>query len=119
MTSRSNLLNGATLAAAVAAAALAFPAFAQHEHHTVAAASPSATKPADMSEGEVRKVDLQARTMTLKHGPLKNLDMPGMTMAFAVADPAMLEKVKVGDKVRFVAANPGGRLTITQIETAK
>ena len=118
MTFRSKHLNGAALAVAMAAAALASPALAQHEHHA-AAASPSAAKPADLSEGEVRKVDLQARTMTLKHGPLTNLDMPGMTMAFAVADPAMLTKVKVGDKVRFVAANPGGRLTITQIETAK
>jgi Cu(I)/Ag(I) efflux system protein CusF len=118
MTLRPNLLQPAVLAA-VAAAALALPALAQHEHHTVAAASSSAAKPADLSEGEVRKVDLQARTMTLKHGPLKNLDMPGMTMTFAVADPAMLAKVKVGDKVRFVAANPGGRLTVTQIETAK
>lgn len=115
---RPNLLIPSALAA-LAAACLASPALAQHEHHMVAAAAPSAARPADLSEGEVRKVDLQARTVTLKHGPLKNLDMPGMTMAFAVADPAMLTKVKVGDKVRFVAANPGGRLTITQIETAK
>jgi Cu(I)/Ag(I) efflux system periplasmic protein CusF len=119
MTLRSTLLNRAALATALAAAALAFPALAQHDHHTVAAATAAAPKAADLSEGEVRKVDLQARTMTLKHGPLKNLDMPGMTMTFAVADPAMLAKVKVGDKVRFVAANPGGRLTVTQIETAK
>lgn len=119
MTLRPNFPNAAALATAVVAAALAWPAFAQHEHHMVAAASPSASKAADLSEGEVRKVDLQARTVTLKHGPLRNLDMPGMTMAFAVADPAMLTKVKVGDKVRFVAANPGGRLTITQLETAK
>jgi Cu(I)/Ag(I) efflux system periplasmic protein CusF len=119
MTFRSKPLNRAALATALAAAALALPALAQHDHHTVAAATAAAPKAADFSEGEVRKVDLQARTMTLKHGPLKNLDMPGMTMAFAVADPAMLTKVKVGDKVRFVAANPGGRLTITQLETAR
>jgi Cu(I)/Ag(I) efflux system periplasmic protein CusF len=100
-----------------AAAALSVPAFAQHEHH--AAAAPAAAKAADMSEGEVRKVDVEGRKITLKHGPLKNLDMPGMTMAFQVADPAMLTRVKVGDNVRFVAANPGGRLTITRIEAAK
>jgi Cu(I)/Ag(I) efflux system periplasmic protein CusF len=100
-----------------AAAALSLPAFAQHEHH--AAAAPAAAKAADMSEGEVRKVDVEGRKITLKHGPLKNLDMPGMTMAFQVADPAMLTRVKVGDNVRFVAANPGGRLTITRIEAAK
>jgi Cu(I)/Ag(I) efflux system periplasmic protein CusF len=117
MTFRSKLLDPAVLA--TLAAALAWPALAQHDHHTVATATSATAKVADLSEGEVRKVDLQARTMTLKHGPLKNLDMPGMTMTFAVADPAMLAKVKVGDKVRFVAANPGGRLTVTQIETAK
>jgi Cu(I)/Ag(I) efflux system periplasmic protein CusF len=102
-----------------AAAALSLPALAQHEHHTVAAATPAASKAADMSEGEVRKIDLGAKQITLKHGPLKNLDMPAMTMAFQVADPAMLTHVKVGDSVRFVATSPGGRLTITRIETAR
>lgn len=70
---------------------------------------------AQMSEGEIRKIDAAAGKITLKHGPLKNLDMPAMTMAFRLSDPAMLGKLKVGDKVRFVAANPGGQLTITEI----
>ena len=106
-------------AACCATAALALPAAAQHVHPVAATATQPAAKAGELSEGEVRKVDVEARKITLKHGPLKNLDMPGMTMAFQVADPALLGKVKVGDKVRFVAANPGGRLTITQIETAK
>jgi Cu/Ag efflux protein CusF len=91
-----------------------------HEHHA-AAAAPAATaaKSEAMSEGEVRKIDLEKKTITLKHGPLKNLDMPAMTMAFQVSDAAMLQKVKVGDKVRFVAANPGGKLTVTEIQVAK
>ena len=72
-----------------------------------------------MSEGEVRKVDAASRKITLKHGPLKNLDMPPMTMAFQVTDMAMLDKVKVGDKVRFVAANPGGKLTLTDLRLAE
>ncbi len=104
--------------------AFALPAQAQtpsgHDHHaaaTVANAAPA--KEAEMSEGEVRKVDQAGRKITLKHGPLKNLDMPGMTMTFQVTDPAMLGKVKVGDKVRFVAANPGGKLTITEIQPLK
>jgi Cu(I)/Ag(I) efflux system protein CusF len=110
------------LAVALAAAALlALPAHAQgHDQHgTPTATSQAPAKAAEMSEGEVRKVDTGGRKITLKHGPLKNLDMPPMTMAFQVADPAMLSQVKVGDKVRFVAANPGGRLTITQLEAAK
>jgi Cu(I)/Ag(I) efflux system periplasmic protein CusF len=112
------LLRLAVAGALGAAALLSLPAFAQgHEHHVVAAATPA--KSAEQSEGEVRKVDAAAKTITLKHGPLKNLDMPPMTMAFQVADPAMLTKVKVGEKVRFVAENPGGKLTITRIEVAK
>src|SRR5262245_34778281 len=89
-------------------AALAGVAQAQgtsgHDHHTAAPAAKAAK--AEMSEGEVRKVDKEGKKITLKHGPLKNLDMPPMTMAFQVTDPAMLDKVKVGDKVRFVATKP-------------
>lgn len=91
-----------------------------HDHHAAApAAKVAQAAPAEMSEGEVRKIDLENKKVTLKHGPLKNLDMPPMTMAFQVSDPAMLGKVKVGDKVRFVAANPGGKLTVTEIQPAK
>ena len=89
---------------------------AGHDHH----AAPAMVKTAlEMSEGEVRKVDLAGKKITLKHGPLKNLDMPPMTMAFEVSDPALLNKVKAGDKVRFVAANPGGKLTVTEIQVVK
>lgn len=113
-------LHPIVLAASIGAAALlALPAHAQgHAHGAPAAATPAA-KTGEMSEGEVRKIDAGSQKITLKHGPLKNLDMPPMTMAFQVQDPAMLAQVKVGDKVRFVAANPGGRLTITQLEAAK
>jgi Cu(I)/Ag(I) efflux system protein CusF len=89
---------------------------AGHDHH----AAPAMVKTAmEMSEGEVRKVDVAGKKITLKHGPLKNLDMPPMTMAFEVSDPALLAKVKAGDKVRFVAANPGGKLTVTEIQVVK
>ena len=52
--------------------------------------------PASMTEGEVRKIDKEARKITLKHGDIKNLDMPGMTMVFQVKDAALLDKVKAG-----------------------
>ena len=87
-----------------------------HDHHAAAPATKVAqAAPAEMSEGEVRKIDTANKKITIKHGELKNLDMPAMTMVFQVTDPAMLSKVKVGDKVRFVAANPGGKLTVTEI----
>ena len=107
------------LAGAIAAAAFGLPAFAQQAHAAGASAAPSAAKAGEMSEGEVRKLDLAARKITLKHGPLKNLGMPGMTMAFEVSDPSMLGKVKVGQNVRFVADESGGKLRITHIEAAK
>ena len=95
---------------------------AGHDHHAApgaATAKTTQTAADEMSQGEVRKVDTVGKKITLKHGPLKNLDMPGMTMAFEVADPAMLGQVKAGDKVRFTATNPGGKLTITKLEPAK
>ena len=72
-----------------------------------------------MSEGEVRKVDKEAAKLTLRHGPILNLNMPAMTMVFRVLDPKLLAAVKEGDKVRFVAQNVDGSITVTRIEKAK
>ena len=72
-----------------------------------------------LADGEVRKVDKEAKKITIKHGPLQNLDMPAMTMVFQVKDPALLEQVKTGDKVKFEAQKLGGAFTVTKIEQAK
>ncbi len=69
--------------------------------------------------GEVVKIDTAAGKVTLKHGPIKNLDMDSMTMVFRVADPAMLGKVKAGDKVEFEADRINGAITITTMDKAK
>jgi Cu(I)/Ag(I) efflux system periplasmic protein CusF len=71
-----------------------------------------------MADGEVRKVDKDAKKITIKHGPLQSLDMPAMTMVFQVKDPAMLNQVKAGDKVKFQAEKVGGAFTITKLEPA-
>lgn len=71
------------------------------------------------TEGEVRKVDKGAKKVTIKHGEIKNLDMPPMTMVFAVKNDAALDKVKVGDKVQFKAISKGGKLTVIDIQVAK
>ncbi len=84
-----------------------------------AAASPSTSSAADMTQGEVRKVDKENKKITLKHGEIKNLDMPSMTMVFQVKDPAMLDAVKQGDKVEFKAEKAAGALVITDIQVAK
>src|SRR6266478_6386711 len=66
--------------------------------------------------GQVTKIDESAGKITLKHGPIKKLDMnEGMTMVFRVQDPAMLKQVKVGDKVRFDADRVNGQFTVTKI----
>jgi Cu(I)/Ag(I) efflux system protein CusF len=73
-----------------------------------------------MVRGEVKKIDETAGKITLKHGPIKSLDMDeGMTMAFRVKDPAMLSQVKVGDKVQFEADRISGRITVTKIQKEK
>lgn len=75
--------------------------------------------PADMTDGEVRKVDIDSKKITLKHGDIKNIDMPGMTMVFQVKDPAMLSKIKAGDKIRFRAEKINGAIVVTDIQPAK
>jgi Cu/Ag efflux protein CusF len=70
-------------------------------------------------DGEVRKVDTEAGKITLKHGEIRNLDMPAMQMSFRVADPAFLKKVQVGDKVSFTADKVNGQFTVITIDVKK
>ncbi len=81
------------------------------------AAFAQATLP--VSEAEVRKVDKDAGKITLKHGEIKNLDMPPMSMVFQVKDKALLDKVKAGDKVSFTADKVNGAYTVMSIDPAK
>lgn len=104
---------------AAAALALVPPAFAQATSHDSHHPQQAATAPADYTQGEVKKIDKEAGKITLKHGPIRNLDMPGMTMAFRTKDPALLDKVKVGDAVTFKAENSNGQLTVTDLQVAR
>jgi Cu(I)/Ag(I) efflux system protein CusF len=73
-----------------------------------------------LTDGVVRKVDDSANKITIKHGPMKKLDMEeGMTMVYAVKDPAMLKSVKAGDKIKFDADQVNGQYVVTKIEKAK
>jgi len=78
-----------------------------------------ASSPTAATEAEVRRVDKDAGKITLKHGEIKNLDMPGMTMVFQVQDRALLEQVKAGDKVSFTADKINGAYTVLSIQTLK
>ena len=85
------------------------------------AAAPAATAAANsaMTDGDVKKVDQDAGKLTIKHGPIANLDMPAMTMVFRVADKAMLDRVKTGDRIQFVVENLNGALTLTRLQPAQ
>ena len=73
----------------------------------------------EMTDGEIRKVDRNAGKITIKHGAIKNLDMPPMTMVYHVKDAAMLEKVQKGDRVKFRAAMDGSAMVVTEIQVVK
>ena len=107
-------------AALIGASTISFAALAQ------SASAPMGEmkmdKPAaagDMTEGEIRKVDKDTKKITIKHGEIKSLDMPGMTMLFQVRDAAMLDTVKAGDKVVFKAEKAATGIVVTEIQLAK
>lgn len=100
------------------------PALAEGSHggHSHDDATGQAAKPATsamLSDGLVKKVDKAQGKVTLKHGPLENLAMPGMTMVFRVQEAGMLDQLKPGDSVRFRAEKMNGALTVTKLETVK
>lgn len=82
-------------------------------------AAPAASSAAAMSQGEVRKIDLSNKKITLRHGPLVNLGMPPMTMVFGVQDAALLEGLKPGDKVNFVVEQQGSQFVVTELKSAQ
>jgi Cu/Ag efflux protein CusF len=108
------------VASAALATAFAAPAFAGDD---MAGMNMSTTAPAmkvsstnALTEAEVKKVDAAAGMVTLKHGALKNVGMPPMTMAFKAKDAAMVKQVKEGDKVKVRVENVNGTLTIVKLE---
>ncbi|SFD32321.1 Cu and Ag efflux protein CusF [Bosea sp. CRIB-10] len=83
---------------------------------TALLASPVLAQNAPLVSATVKKIDAEQGKITLDHGPIKNLDMEGMTMVFKAADPAMLKTVKPGDKVKFTAERVNGQITVTKIQ---
>ena len=106
------LVAGPALAQAPAGAAAD-----SHSSHHPAATAPSAP-PADLSEGEITRWDPRTLRLTLKHGEIKNLEMPPMTMVFRVADASVVGDLKPGDKVRFRAEQVSGAYHVQRIEKA-
>jgi len=101
------------IAAALTASTLIYePTIVHATNHSIGAT-------ANLTDGEIRKVDKDAKKLTIRHGPLENLNMPAMTMVFQVKDQSMLDGVKAGDKVRFSADKIGGAYTVTHLEPSK
>lgn len=71
-----------------------------------------------MTDGEVKKVDVEMGKVTIKHGHIMHMDMPGMTMVFTAKNKALLANVKPGDKIRFMVVNEGGKMVVTDIQPA-
>ena len=108
------LITTALLAVLGGGAPLAF-AQADHDAHH-GGASAQAEADAKLAEGTVKKIDKSAGKLTIAHGPLESLGMPAMTMAFRVKDAAWIDKLKEGDKIRFMAEQINGAMTLVHIE---
>ena len=106
---------------AIVAALLTGLSLSYAASHAAAPSTPAAPAASalPMATAEIRKIDLENKKITLKHGEIKNLDMPGMTMVFVVKDTAMLDKLAAGDKVMFTADKVGSTFTVMSIEKAK
>jgi Cu/Ag efflux protein CusF len=90
-------------------------------HNMPMASAPPAGRAAApaLAEGEVIKVDPQGKKVTLKHGAIKNLNMPPMTMDYQVQDPALFARLKPGSKIRFTAGRVNGAYTVLTVEDAQ
>ncbi len=105
-----------TIATTLLVALMSFGSVAQTTAPSTIAPAASAAAVKDMAEAEVRKVDKDAKKVTLKHGPIKNLDMPSMTMVFQVRDAALFDKFAAGDKIMFTAEQLQGAYVMTGVE---
>ncbi len=74
---------------------------------------------AEMAEGEVRRLDTANAKVTIRHGEIKRLDMPPMTMVFVAKPASILSNLSVGDKILFTAIEEGSQYVVTKIEKVK
>ncbi|HMN94617.1 MAG TPA: copper-binding protein [Hydrogenophaga sp.] len=117
--SRLNTLT--TTFAMVLGLAISHAALGQHQGHhhgsaPAAAPQPAASAELPWAEAEIRRVDLAAGKLSLRHGEIKNLEMPPMTMVFTVQDKSSMEGLKAGDRIRFTADQVQGTYTVLKLE---
>ena len=102
------------ISAMVLGTALPVGAFAQAATDT--SKVPTTQMSASMTDGEVKKVDQDTGKVTIKHGEIKHIDMPGMTMVFTAKDKSLLTSIKPGEKIKFMVINEGGKMIVTDIQ---
>lgn len=94
-------------------------AFAHHEsggQHSGQAQAPTATQKSGKGTGLIQQIDREKGAVTIKHGPLQGLNMPGMTMTFLVKDKVMLSDLQPMQKVEFELTYDGRHYLITDIK---
>ena len=102
--------------AATATALLALVSMPGVVHAQMDNAKMNAAQMTSLTDGEIRKVDKDAGKVTIKHGEIKHMDMPPMSMVFNVKDKAMLDKVQVGEKIQFIVVQEAGKMVVTDIQ---
>ena len=119
MNSSKPALSALTLSLALPLAITLASSLPAHAASHALAAPPAVSVAAPTTNAEVRKIDKEGKKITLKHGEIKNLDMPPMTMVFRVKDAAMLDKIQPGDKVMVSVEKVDGAFTVTVMEAVK
>ncbi len=104
------------LAVSALALGVSWPMSGFAQSNTEPASAVAANPAASLSEGEIRRLDPESGKLTIRHGEIRNLDMPPMTMVFTARDKALLTGLKVGDRIRFVAVKEGGQYLVTDIQ---
>lgn len=112
------LTGAATIALGLSFASLALAQHQGHDHGSTPASATASSAAAELpwAEAEIRRVDLAAGKLSLRHGEIKNLEMPPMTMVFTVQDKTHLNDLKVGDRIRFTADQIQGTYTVLRLE---
>ena len=106
----------------LSACAMTFAAVATHskmDHSKMEHGKMGMAAAPGMADGEVRKIDQENGKITLRHGDIKHMDMPPMTMVFVVRDKTLLDKTTVGAKIQFMATSENGQMTVTDIQPTK
>lgn len=106
------------IATIVAVTAVTSPLLAADSNSVAVGQSVEIAQASPLTEGEIKKIDTAAGKITLKHGPIEKLEMPGMTMVFQLKDKALLSGLSVGDMVLFDVERTGGAMTVTDIKKA-